>query len=211
MRQHGWATRYWPARANFEGRAEIAVSWRRAKFELLGTEAHKMHPGAGLDETAHPFKGRHVTVVRLRHRASGLTVTLLNTHVNQHIETGQEWQTNINVPYAKRHLAWLADRYRSEAAAVVVGTGDYNWDHYDDRRAQPEGGITDAFRGRAVSSYQALGLQGVQPTKNARWIDYVFLASKTLQARRAQFATHESLGGYRSDHRPLLARIRLYR
>lgn len=44
--------------------------------------------------------------------------------------------------------------------------------------------------------------------------DSVWLAHRSVRGRAgsgvAQFARHRSLGGYRSDHRPLLARIRLY-
>ena len=65
--------------------------------------------------------------------------------------------------------------------------------------------------GWQVSSYGALGLTGVVPTRNTRWIDYVWLSTDSLRpAGSAQFATHRSLDGFSSDHRPMLARIRLY-
>ena len=101
--------------------------------------------------------------------------------------------------------------WNTTAGDVVAGTGDYNFDHADDADARPRGGISRQFEEEAVSSYDALGLTGVVPTRNTRWIDYVWLSTDSLRpAGSAQFATHRSIGGFNSDHRPMLARIRIY-
>ena len=101
--------------------------------------------------------------------------------------------------------------WNTTAGDVVAGTGDYNFDHADDADARPRGGISRQFEEEAVSLYDALGLTGVVPTRNTRWIDYVWLSTDSLRpARSAQFAAHRSLGGFNSDHRPMLARIRIY-
>ncbi|MDN4173788.1 hypothetical protein QWY28_12575 [Nocardioides sp. SOB77] len=212
-RSRGWQTWHWP---DPDGPISLAVSWRTATFELLDVSFRRMHRGGHPRETTHPFPARWVVTAQLRHRGSGRTVTLLNTHVNQHIETGQRFEDNLNARRAKRHLATLARMWDTAPGPVVVGTGDYNFDFADDSRARPAGGITRAFRGRATSSYQALGLRGLAPTRNTRWIDYVHLADRSLRTRRdrggtAQFARHAVLRGYASDHAPLLARVRLYR
>lgn len=207
----GWETWRWP---DADGPISLAVTWRTATLELLDVAAEKVHRGGYPRETDNPFPARWVVTARFRHRATGRAVTLLNTHVNQGIETGEGWQDNLNARFARRHLARLAELWRTAPGEVVVGTGDYNFDHADDARAQPRGGITRRFAGRATSSYEALGLDGLLPTRRTRWIDYVFLADRHLRrpdgTGRAQFARHRVLRGYHSDHRPLLARIRLY-
>ncbi|NYD56436.1 endonuclease/exonuclease/phosphatase family metal-dependent hydrolase [Nocardioides marinisabuli] len=207
-REQGWRTAYFGEAKGSQG---DAISWRSDRFALLSRDAWEMHPGAGPRATQRPFAARYVTSVLLRHRASGLTVRVVNTHVNHFIETGQRFRRNINARYAKRHLAWLAERWDTWSGDVVVGTGDYNFDHADDRDARPVGGISRRFAGRAVSSYETLGLAGVPATLEGRWVDYVFLAQQSIDAGRAQLAAHRSLGGFRSDHRPLQATVRLYR
>lgn len=62
-----------------------------------------------------------------------------------------------------------------------------------------------------MSSYEALGLDGVPATLEGRWVDHVFLAEQSVEQQRAQLAVHRNLGGFRSDHRPLQARVRLSR
>ncbi len=207
-RAQGWRTAYFDQAKGSRG---DAISWRNDRFALVSRDAWAMHPGAGPRATQRPFAARWVTTVLLRHRDSGLTVRVVNTHVNHFIETGQRFRRNINARYAKAHIAWLAERWDTWSGDVVIGTGDYNFDHADDRDARPRGGISRQFEERAVSSYEALGLEGVEPTLAGRWVDYVLLAQRTLDEQRAQLAAHRSLGGFRSDHRPLQATVRLYR
>lgn len=213
-RARGWETWHHP---DPDGPVSLAFSWRRATFELLDVTIHRMHRGGFPRETDAPFPARWVVQAELRHRPSGRTVTLLNTHVNQTIETGQRFERNLNAERAKLHLRRLARLWNTVPGDVVIGTGDYNFDHADDAAARPAGGIARRFADKAVSSYDALGLRGVVPTRNTRWIDYVWLSTDSLRgpggtgaAGTVQFATHRSLGGYGSDHRPILARIRLY-
>ena len=207
--ERGWSTWHYPVP---DGPVSLAFSWRRDTFDLLDVGHRRMHRGGYPSQTDSPFPARWVVTAQLRHRASGRAVTLLNTHVNQTIETGQRFEDNLNATRAKRHLRLLAGLWSTTPGDVVVGTGDYNFDYADDAAARPRGGISRRFEGEAVSSYDALGLTGVVPTRNTRWIDYVWLSTESLIRRggSAQFATHRSLGGYHSDHRPMLARIRLY-
>ena len=213
-RERGWETWHYPDPG---GPISLAFSWRRSTFELKDVAIRRMHRGGYPRETDAPFPARWVVQAELRHRASGRTVTLLNTHVNQTIETGQRFERNLNARRAKVHLRKLSRLWNAVPGDVVVGTGDYNFDYADDSEARPAGGISRRFEGEALSSYDALGLRGVTPTRTTRWIDYVWLSTDSVRGRggvgdggTAQFATHRSLNGFRSDHRPMLARIRLY-
>lgn len=207
-RSRGWDTWHVP---DPDGPISVAISWRTSVFELESVEPRKMHDGGFPRETTDPFPARWVVEAHFRHKPTGRKVILLNTHVTQHIETGHRFQENLNARRAKVHLKTLAGMWDTVATSpddVVVGTGDYNFDYADDSRYRPVGGITKRFRGKAVSSYQALGLDGVEPSRLTRWIDYVFLSTDSLrrpsaQGRgTAQFARHRTLNGFRSDHRP---------
>lgn len=210
-RARGWETWHWP---DVDGPRSVAMSWRTRTFELLDVGFTKVHDGGHPSETDAPFPARWVVEVTLRHRESGLRVTVLNTHVNQTIETGHGWEENLNAEMARGHYRLLARMFDEAEGDVVLGTGDYNWDYADDSEYRPAGGISHTVDHQAQSSYEALGLDGVVPTQGSRWIDYVWLADDSVRRRdgsgTAQFARHRSLGGFASDHRPLLARIRLY-
>ncbi len=211
----GWQTWHYPTAA---GPLALAVSWRTSELELVDVAWRQMHRGRSRREVDTPFPARWVVTARFVHRASGRTVTLLNTHVNQAIETGDRFRRNLNARFAKVHLATMARMWDDAPGDVVVGTGDYNFDHVDDARARPRGGLTRAFAGHATSSWEALGLRGTIPTRYTRYIDYVFLADDTVrdaddragEGGAAQFAWHRVLRGYRSDHHPVLARLRIY-
>ncbi|GAB2856316.1 exonuclease/endonuclease/phosphatase family protein [Nocardioides pacificus] len=210
-RARGWGTWHWP---DEDGPRPVAVSWRTSTFRLEHVAITQAHRGGSPSETQAPFPARWIAQVSLRHRASGLRVTLLNTHVNQTIETGHGWQDNLNAEMARVHYRTLAQAYAEAPGDVVIGTGDYNFDYADDSAYRPRGGISRTVGRAAQSSYEALGLGGVEPTQRTRWIDYVWLADRSVRRRDgsgvAQFVQHRSLGGFRSDHRPLLARVRLY-
>ncbi len=201
----GWRTQVFDAA---DGQRQVPISWRTSRWALLATAVHPMTGGAGRDVTDHPFRPKWATAVTLRHRATGRVVTLLDTHVPNHIETGDRWEDNVNARAARQHYRRLATLL-GEPGGVRLATGDFQWDHRDDVAARPRGGLTDVFAGRARSSFGELGLTGVCATRNTRWIDYVWLDEPSLAAGRAGFVTHRSLDGYASDHRPMLATIAL--
>jgi endonuclease/exonuclease/phosphatase family metal-dependent hydrolase len=212
LARRGWDTwQLWQPHGPFW----LAVSWRRDRFSLVDGSWTEAHRGAGKQRTDLPFPPRGYVVVTLRHRSSGRLLTVLDTHLNQGIETGARFQDTLNATYAKEHLRALADVWDDLPGDLVVGTGDFNFDFRDDFRARPAGGIWRTQHGRATSSYEVLGTDGVEPTRGSRWIDYVWIADRTLRVRArdtgsGQFVRHESLGGFHSDHRPLLAEIRWY-
>lgn len=204
-RARGWETWHWPTA---DGPYSNAVSWRARTFTLVDVETIFIHEGLG------PGPDRWVVQVSLRHRKSGMVVTLLNAHVIHDIETGHGWQDNRAADLARLHYRRLTTIFDEAPGDVVVGTGDYNWDYADDSTYRPAGGISRTVARHAQSSYAVLGLDGVQPTHGTRWIDYVWLANRSVRRNdgsgTAQFARHRSLGGFKTDHRPLVARIRLY-
>lgn len=208
----GWGTwQLWEP----DGPFWLAVSWRRDQFSLVDGSWTETHGGGGKQRTDLPFPPRGYIVVTLRHRGSGKLLTVVDTHLNQGIETGDEFTDTVNADYSKRHLQALTQVWDDVPGDLVVGTGDFNFDFLDDFRARPAGGIWDTQHGYATSSYEVLGLDGVEPTRSSRWIDYVWIADRTLRVSAkdrgsGQFVRHESLGGYESDHRPLLAQIRWY-
>jgi len=210
--REGWDTwQLWEP----DGPFWLAVSWRRDRFDLVDGSWTEVHGGAGKQRTDLPFPPRGYLVVTLRHRDSGRLLTVVDTHLNQGIETGDEFQDTVNADYAKEHLRELADVWDTVPGDLVVGTGDFNFDFHDDFWARPEGGIWDTQHQHAASSYQVLGLDGVEPTRGTRWIDYIWIADRTLRVDAkdvgsGQYVAHRSLGGFKSDHRPLVARIRWY-
>jgi hypothetical protein len=162
-RERGWDTWHYP---DPDGPISLAITWRTAVFDLEDVRFEKMHDGGWPRQTTDPFPVRWVVVARLRHLPSGRMVTLLNTHVNHHVETGHRFQHNLNARYAKRHLAALAGLWNTVATEpdkVVVGTGDYNFDHADDARWRPRGGITRTFRGEAVRRTTRSGVGACGP------------------------------------------------
>lgn len=212
LARHGWDTwQLWEP----DGPFWLAVSWRRELFDLVEGSWTEAHGGAGPQRTDLPFPPRGYIVVTLRHRDSGRLLTVVDTHLNQGIETGDRFQDTVNADYAKEHLRELAAVWDEVPGDLVVGTGDYNFDFHDDFRARPEGGIWDTQHAHAASSYEILGLDGVESTRGSRWIDYIWIAERTLRVRAkdegtGQYVEHESLAGFNSDHRPLVAQIRWY-
>lgn len=202
----GWTTKIF---TDGDGSLQLPISWRPAVFTLVDANAVQVTEGAGPDETTHPFRPKWVTSVRLRHLDSGRLLTVMNTHVPNHVETGDEWQDNVNADYARVHYRRLADLMTARPGADVVAMGDLQWDHKDDRDARPEDGITETFEGRVLSSFEDLGLDGLCPTRYSRWIDYILVPTAAVEAGRLEFVTHRSLDGYGSDHRPMVARIAL--
>lgn len=198
----GWRTSQLP------GGPEVAVSWRRERLTARTAEEFRMHEGAGPDRTTHGFPARYVHAVGFGTR-DGASLTLLNTHLNQHIEQGDGWNESIiNARYARRHLRTLAEMWNARPGRLVIGVGDFNFDYVDDHRARPRGGISTAFAGKARSSFAELGITGLCPTRNTRYIDYAFVNTSGLR-RGARFLQQASLGGFHSDHRPLVVRIAL--
>lgn len=212
LAQRGWDTwQLWEP----DGPFWLAVSWRRDDFDLVDGSWTEAHGGGGPQRTSSPFPPRGFIVVTLRHRESGRLLTVVDTHLNQSIESGDGFADTLNAQYAREHLRLLAAIWDTVPGDLVVGTGDFNFDFADDFEARPKGGIWDTQHGHATSSYEVLGLGGIEPSRGTRWIDYVWIADRTLRTKAkdagsGQFVQHRTLDGFHSDHRPLVTRIRWY-
>ena len=210
LRRRGWRHAFFRRNMGTQG---VAVSWRRRKFRLVDASQRRMHRHAGRDETRSPFPKRYVTGVRLRVRRgalAGLPVTLFNTHANTWIQKRERFRDTLNARLAKRHFARLARMFRHADAPLVVGTGDLNFGWGADRRGRPQGGISRTIKRRAVSSYDVLGTRRICSTRDARLIDYAFLSRRSVR-RGVRFARHATMGGFHSDHRAILAWVRVPR
>lgn len=193
---------------------ELAVSWRRDTWSLESSSVTKMHDGTPPEQSPHPGPARFVQLVTLRHLDTDTTLTVVNTHLNHRIE---DWQRRpgrptrwANARKSRRHLEAMAPMWSSVPGNYVVGTGDYNVDARADRRVRAEGFPFDRFRGLAVASYAALGTDVRRTHRHSRrHIDYVHLATDDHRTDAA-FLSHRVLGGFRSDHRPIVARIALF-
>lgn len=214
--QRGWASVF----LDQPGVKQVGVIWRESRFELVGATARQVHPGANrtsVPSTQFPFPSRWIAEVRLRVRATGAVVTVLNTHSNQRAEVagvpGLGHPTNtLNASVAMSHFATLRELWQSVPGDYVIGTGDYNADFAADSRVRHPGFPQRQFAGRATSSYNRLGLHGVGHThpRTRRWIDYVWVADDDLDDD-VRFVDQRGLAGYRSDHTPVVVRLALLR
>lgn len=194
-----------------EGRSELAVSWRSSEFTLVRARQRVVATGVGWDVGRYPFGTRLVAVVTLKHRVTGRTLTVINTHLPQAIEDLDllgNFTSTINAYRAKNQLRKIAQVFRTAPGRWVVGAGDYNFDARADARERPAGGPRDALDGTAVSSYQKLGVD-VAPTfpPHGRWIDYVWADQQAYAEGRIRFAGQWVLKGLNSDHHALVAQL----
>lgn len=188
------------------GSAGVPISFRQSTFELVGSRVERLNSARAGHRKGYHWTARAAHVVQLRHRATGKLVTVINAHIVPGIEDHARPGTpanNANAKVARRAIRKVAKLYRT-AEGTAVGTGDFNWNYAADVRVQhPK--YVQRIGQYATSSYEALGLGSVAPTHGNRYIDYVWLGRQSAAA----FVKHKSLGGYRSDHRPLLAAIEL--
>lgn len=209
MRGRGWQT------MRFRGpAAELPISWRTREFTLVSAAQHRMHRGR--HRVTHPFPARYVTRVTLRHKVTGRTMTVLNTHVNHRTTQPRHpgrWRRGVNAALARRHLAQLARMWLNSPGRYVVGTGDFNIDYRADRKRRPRGGPARAFHGRAVANWAALGTRGVPRTIRSRGsrrlYDTVYASHRSVASGWLRFTGQRVLRRYRSDHLPVVVRFRL--
>ena len=204
----GWRTRTFP----FGKRSsELAVSWRASEFQLVSARQRQVAHGVSYREGRYPFGNRMVATVTLRHRDTGRVLTVVNAHLPQKIEDLSRpgrWTPTINAYRARNQLDRIAGIWRTVPGRWVVGTGDFNFDARADAVHRPAGGPRRVLGPIAVSSYMELGMK-VAPTfpENGRNIDYVWADRTAYADGRMRFAGQWVVGGFRSDHNALLARL----
>jgi endonuclease/exonuclease/phosphatase family protein len=196
-----------------DGIGEIAVSWRRDRFRLERVRLLAGTDGVAAGEGPYPFGGRGILVVTLTERSTGHRLSVVNVHLPPQSESPTSpgrWAATLNADRSREHLARIAQVWRGIPSRWVVGTGDYNFDATADLRRRPAGGPVATLGRLASSTYQQLGTD-VRPTYPSlgRRIDYVWVDRDALRRDRIEVRAHRALGGFHSDHRPLLATLRL--
>lgn len=210
----GWETAY------FSGAKENPISWNSEVFDYVEAAQHRMHDAyPGRSGARRP--ARWVSRVTLRHRDTGFKASVLNTHVASRGESWDElgtWRENATAPHVREHLARMAQMWQNVPGRYVVGMGDLNIDARADAVKVLPGGPVDAFRRRAVSSWEALGTDTIPKTLDLPagpnrgtplLYDYVYASARCVGARWLSFVSHEALTGWNSDHTPLLVRFDL--
>lgn len=197
--------------------SELAVSWRADEFRLVSAKLRRGIPGVSPDEGRYPFGARGIAVVTLAHRASGHRLTVIDAHLPTMIEdegVPGRWASTLNAVRARQHLARIEQVWRQvdsrPATRWVVGTGDLNFDARADARQRSAGGPIKMLGRVADSSYEVLGAKvpATYPERDRR-IDYVWADGKARRHDRMTFLRHWVRPDFNSDHRPIVARLRL--
>ena len=209
LARRGWVTRQLPGHAR-----ELAVSWRKSEFAFVSASYRLVAHGVDHAYGRYPFGNRYVQRVTLRQRDSGQLITILNTHLPQKFEDlddpGHFLRTS-NAARARFQMARMVRDWRDAPGRWVVGTGDFNFDARADAQVHPKGGPRRTLGPVAVSSYGALGFDGIAPSHppTGRFIDYVLASRAGLHSGHLEFLGQRIIGGLYSDHNALVARIRL--
>jgi endonuclease/exonuclease/phosphatase family metal-dependent hydrolase len=209
LRGRGWATRQFP-----RGARELAISWRRSEFAYVSASSRLVAYGVDQVSGRYPFGHRYIIRVTVRHRETGRLLSVINTHLPQKIEELDRpgrWTTTSNAARARFQLERMNREWRSAPGRWVVGTGDYNFDAFADRRVGLRRAPARALGDVARPSYAVLGGRKMIPTHppTGRHIDYVHAAKSDLRAGHIQFLDQRTVGGLYSDHRALLVRLAL--
>lgn len=110
----------------------VPISWRTAVFELVTSESILVHRGI-----PHVTPNRYINVVVLQHKASGLMLTRINTHVLNGIERGGLPIANlIRRPKAKKHFTMLAAQLMRWNDIIVAG--DFNVNYFAEKHLPVE-------------------------------------------------------------------------
>ena len=152
--------------------------------------------------------------VTLRHRDTGLLMSVINTHLPQKIEDFDRpgrWTTTGNSIKAQYQLDRMTREWKHAPGRWVVGTGDYNVDaRVDARLGLPRRSAGRARRpdGAVVRAPRHPGLRPTHPP-TGRLIDYVYAKRADLATDRVRFVSQRVLGNLLSDHNALLVRLEL--
>lgn len=197
---------------------EDPIAWRSSAFSLDTDRARSAQVWAmspGVDREIQGFPDRFLTRVLLRHRPSGRTVEVFNTHVNQFIERSGLPRHNVNWRWADLHLARLGTHVAHSHADVTVGTGDFNVDAVHDAQVRDPRLPFRRFAPLMESNYRLLGIPRGHtalggPLGPPSRVDYVFLKNGNLVGARmrsqAVLTTYRH-GPNASDHAPVLVQF----
>ena len=201
--------------------ASTPVLWRDGRLALVGTSSRQVTSAARVGPRgAGPsvLRARYVNVVHLRDRRTGRHLYVLNNHAVPTVQTGSgkpNTRLRGRLDVYRKHMRGLQEivqRLRRTGAAVFV-VGDLNVSYRSDRVARPR--LFPYARMREVgmrASYEPTGLprRGTHVLRSGnglRLIDYVY-----FMRRRASVPVEQRImGGFRSDHRPLVVTVQMKR
>jgi endonuclease/exonuclease/phosphatase (EEP) superfamily protein YafD len=201
---------YFPTPA-VPGSTPILYRWDRFRLEATGSvqvseDTFVGAAGAG----PRTLRAKYVNWVRLRERATGRSLYVLNNHAVPTVQ-GRDGGPNRNYPARLalygQHMSGLTSlitKLKADGSLVFV-TGDFNVNFRRDRTVQAA--LFPYVRLGAVgmsASFATLGEPG-RGTHSDRLIDYVWY----LRQDAAKPVAQRVLRGYASDHRPLVVTFAL--
>jgi endonuclease/exonuclease/phosphatase family metal-dependent hydrolase len=208
-----WAS-YVPAGST---RASTPIYWKRKQYKLLKRGSVFVTPPTRVgSHGAGPARlnAKYITWVRLRDRATGRKLWVLNNHAVPSVQGrrgGHDKSHPERLRLYKKHMIKLQDRVQActRKGGLVFVIGDFNVNYRTDRRTRAH--RFPSYRlGRVGlrNSYGPLGepaggSHSLRSGKSTRLIDHVWFAPrKALEPRRLKL-----LRGYNSDHRPLVVKF----
>lgn len=189
------------------------VIWNRDRFRLIKAKGHRIaksrHLRGQLPGAKRRKKDSTATVVRLRHRASGRKISVINVHlVHGAVKGGRPWPNRPAV------FDLFRDQVRGLVRAVrherrwgrVFVVGDFNVGYRADRHvALPKLPYRQLSRLKLNSMWQGTRyLRHHRGTRNDALIDQVWSKVKPQRVRILRFVRP-------SDHFPAIATYRLRR
>ncbi|MBS41853.1 MAG: hypothetical protein CMH83_01505 [Nocardioides sp.] len=145
---------------------DLAVSWRRDRFELAGWKAHPVAEGAT----------RQVLRVSLRERSSGDVLSVLVAQVPDGAASTEQpgrWAASDEAVVGRETLRRYADMWDKAPGRWGVGTLDLGLDAFAEADAAPVGGPTRHLADVAASTYDVRGRKGVDAATDHTEVVYV--------------------------------------
>lgn len=186
------------------------VLYDTAVFELVSGKPVKLTGGIKVEDPKANFRltysrPSYATVLRLRHRASGQLVTVVNAHlIARATKDGRPYRkVPLRVAAYARGMAAVASTVaREREAATVYAVGDWNIHYNFDAR--------ERVRAFPFRQFKRQGFQSIWRTKKPKLatinstgvIDGVWAVSAPARAKVLR-------GFSESDHRPVVAKYRL--
>lgn len=189
------------------------ILWRKDVFKRLDEGTHQLSAFDG-PGTLRP--ARAINWVRLEHRPTGVVYTFANFHWENAAAKGGFFDPTYR-PSAPRHI----ERFKEQIVGIqpvmadltkrgpVLFVGDFNVRSPDDLRLRNPG-LPTAVLGRygLRSNWDILGQPSVGTSVGSNTVIDWMMLSNTVPGQM-KFVSSKVLRGYRSDHRPVVSKIRI--
>jgi hypothetical protein len=199
---------------------ESQIFWRDSRYQLLDKGAFHLAPAAHTTRGPRPTWGpRVIAWVKLRQRRSGRVFFFASVHPHPHIDGHTNWHFGPMRPGHPSSDPQLRDvmskqfemfrnlrewvHEKSKIAPVVV-VGDFNLDFYADRRVRDPRFPYAQFRRIDTYCNWDIIKHHTRGTHGNRHIDQLWFARR--QHWGLSLKDHWVLGGYTSDHRPVIVK-----